>query len=156
LQLSRSNDVICVIWRWTKSTSRACSLGAEDVRHLHDWLCPFYARLQQHPAFRHFAPSHQFDQLVQSIAAEHPAKAGQMREWSAGAQHGLLLHLASMITQNEGAEPVELWRVKKAERELQCVAHYLPIGIDLRLMEGEDFRRTQLVKDTAGGQGRAW
>jgi hypothetical protein len=28
-----------------------------------------------------------------------------------------------------------------------CLAVYLPIGIDLRLMEGEDFRRTRLVRD---------
>jgi hypothetical protein len=113
----------------------------------HAWLRPFYARLQQHPAFRHFAPAHQFEQLVQAIGAEHPAEAAQMREWTAAGQHMLLLHLASMLEQKAGAEPVELWSVKKADRALRCVAHYLPSGIDLRLMEGTDFRRTQLVRD---------
>jgi hypothetical protein len=37
--------------------------------------------------------------------------------------------------------------MRKGERELRCVAVYVPIGIDMRLMEGEDFRRTQLVRD---------
>jgi hypothetical protein len=69
-----------------------------------------------------------------------------MREWTAAGQHMLLLHLASMLEQKAGAEPVELWRVKKGEKELRCVAHYLPIGIDLRLMEADGFRRAQLCR----------
>jgi hypothetical protein len=113
----------------------------------HAWLRPFYTLLQRHPAFRHFAPAHQFDQLVQAISAEYPAQAAEMRQWTAAGQHMLLLHLASMLEQQAGAEPVDLWSVKKGDRELRCVAHYLPNGIDLRLMEGTDFRRTQLVRD---------
>jgi hypothetical protein len=35
----------------------------------------------------------------------------------------------------------------QGERELRCLAVYLPIGIDVRLFEGADFRRTQLVRD---------
>jgi hypothetical protein len=42
---------------------------------------------------------------------------------------------------------IELWRVQKGERELRCVAIYLSTGIDIRVFEGEDFRRTQLVRD---------
>jgi hypothetical protein len=111
------------------------------------WLRPFFKQLQQHPPFRHFASAHQFEQLLQAIAAEHPTEAAQMRQWTATAQHMLLLHLASMVEQKASAEPIELWRVQKGDRELRCVAHYLPNGIDLRLMEGSDFRRTQLAKD---------
>ena len=33
------------------------------------------------------------------------------------------------------------------ERELRCVVIYLPSGIDVRLFEGADFRRTQLLHD---------
>lgn len=69
-----------------------------------------------------------------------------MREWSVAAQHAVLIHLASMVDQKAHAEPVELWRVRKGERELRCVVHYLPSGIDMRLMEGDGFRRTQLCK----------
>jgi hypothetical protein len=38
--------------------------------------------------------------------------------------------------------------VRKGERELRCVAVYLPNGIDVKLFEGEDFRRTLLVRDS--------
>jgi hypothetical protein len=116
----------------------------------HAWLRPIYARLQAHPAFRQFAPSHQFDQLVQAVKREHPSKAAQMREWSVGAQHALLQHLASMVDQQATGDPEELWRVRKGERELRCVAHYLSSGIDVRLLEGDGFRRTQLCRDRPG------
>jgi hypothetical protein len=92
------------------------------------------------------SPSHQFDRLVQAVEREHPSKAATMREWSLAAQHALLDHLASMIDQKAQADPVELWRVRKGERELRCVVHDLPSGIDVRLLEGVDFRRTQLCK----------
>ena len=41
-----------------------------------------------------------------------------------------------------------LSRPRKGERELRCLAVYLPSGIDVRLFEGADFRRTQLVRDS--------
>jgi hypothetical protein len=50
------------------------------------WLRPFFARLQAHPAFRQFAPSHQFDQLVHAVELEQPSRAAQMREWTVAAQ----------------------------------------------------------------------
>ena len=43
----------------------------------------------------------------------------------------------------------------KGSRELRCVAVYLEIGIDLRLMDAEDFHRTELLKDGPTVQGRA-
>ena len=33
--------------------------------------------------------------------------------------------------------------------QVRCQAIYLLVGIDLRLMEGNDFRRTQLCKDAS-------
>ena len=114
----------------------------------HAWMRPIFAKLQAHPAFRHFAPAHQFEQLAQAVEQEHPAKAATMREWSPAAQNGLLLHLASCVEQHAVAQSVELWRVHKGDRELRCEAYYLPTGIDVRLMEGTDFRRTQLVRDS--------
>jgi len=52
----------------------------------------------------------------------------------------------------------ELWTVAKENRTLRCVARYLPLGIDLRLMEGDDFRRTELHKtgDLAELKADAW
>ncbi len=52
-----------------------------------------------------------------------------------------------MLEQKETAARVELWRVRKGDRQLHLVAVYLPNGIDARLMEGADFRRTQLCPD---------
>src|SRR5688572_10804096 len=111
------------------------------------WLLSFYAALRSHPAFATFAPSIQFEQLAQAVEREHPSKGAAMREWSVAAQHGLLLHLSSMHEQRETGEPVELWQVRKHDRTLVCLAVYLTHGVDVRLMEGVDFRRTQLCKD---------
>jgi hypothetical protein len=41
---------------------------------------------------------------------------------------------------------VELSRVRKGERELRCLAVYLPSGSDVQLIEGRDFRRTRRLK----------
>ena len=113
----------------------------------HAWLRPLFAQLQAHPAFRHFAPAHQFEQLAQAIERDHPAKAATMREWTPAAQNHLLLHLASSVEQNGTVQTVELWRVRKGDRELRCEARCQPNGIDLMLMEGNDFRRTKLLRD---------
>jgi hypothetical protein len=42
---------------------------------------------------------------------------------------------------------VELWRLWKADRELRCIACHLPGGINLRLIEGEELRRTELFQE---------
>lgn len=49
--------------------------------------------------------------------------------------------------QQEPQTAVELWRARKGDRELVCLAVYFPTGIDVRLMEGNDCRRAQLVMD---------
>jgi hypothetical protein len=89
---------------------------------------------------------------VQAVAAEHPSKAAEMREWSPAGQHALLLHLASRHDLKARGEPVELWTVSKSDRQLRCIAVYLPSGIDVRLMEGDNFRRTQLCRDAPAVQ----
>ena len=40
-------------------------------------------------------------------------------------------------------------------RELRCVARYLPSGIDLRLMQGQEFRRTELHGDADAATAKA-
>lgn len=45
------------------------------------------------------------------------------------------------------AREVELWILRKGDRELRCIACHLPSGIDLRLLEGEEFRRTELFQE---------
>ena len=43
----------------------------------------------------------------------------------------------------------------KDARELRCVVRYLPNGLDLRVMQGGDFRRTELHKDAPSAELRA-
>jgi hypothetical protein len=62
-------------------------------------------------------------------------------------QRAILGSLTRIVYPRPAQREIELWRVTKGSRELRCVALYLPTGIDLRLMEGEDFRRTQLLRD---------
>jgi len=86
----------------------------------HAWLMPYYRNLRKRPAFAQLAPSHQFEQLVEHVAASYPSKAS------------------------------ELWRLTRGDRQLICVAKYLPYpqGVDPRLLEADgSFRRTQLCKD---------
>ena len=93
------------------------------------------------------SPSHQFELLAKAVEEESPTKAAAMREWSAAAQGAMLKWLTDVTDEHPNpTNQIELWRVRKGERELRCQAHYLPVGIDVRLMEGADFRRTQLVR----------
>jgi len=113
----------------------------------HAWLRSIYARLQTQLGFANLAPSQQFALIIEAIIDDHPVEALQMREWSPGAQNALLHHLASSIDQTLPAVVSELWQLEKGNRRLRCVVHYLSSGLDVRLLEGDGFRRTQLCKD---------
>ena len=113
----------------------------------HAWLRPYYVILSAQAGFRQLAPTLQFEHLRRKVAIDHPTKAAEMREWSIGGQHGAIIHLASMVDQDETGRDETLWRVYRGGRTISCVAHYLPGGIDLRVMEGEEFRRTHLCRD---------
>jgi hypothetical protein len=75
-------------------------------------------------------------------------KAAAMREWRPDVQMAMLKWLRDVTQEQPNpTNEIERWRVRKGERELRCVVLYLPTGIDVRLFEGADFRRTQLVRD---------
>lgn len=75
-------------------------------------------------------------------------KTEQMREYSPAAQVGLLGWLNSVVQQNPNPQQATmLWTMKKGRWDLTCVFVYLPTGIELRLYEGVEFRRTKLCKD---------
>jgi hypothetical protein len=115
----------------------------------HAWLYPIYDRLLADARFGLLSPVHQFDALATAVEKESPTKGAAMREWSAAAQLAMLKWLNDVVhEQPSPTTEVELWRVRKGDRELRCVAMYLPSGIDLRLFERDDFRRTQLVRDS--------
>jgi hypothetical protein len=89
----------------------------------HAWLRPLYAQLRRNPAFALLSPAHQFEALAKSAAEESPSKAALMREFNVTTQKALLGWLASVYQQQpEPMREVELWRLQKGQRELQCVA----------------------------------
>ena len=85
----------------------------------------------------------------------HPRKAAEMRDDGPTTQRAILGWLADVTSQRPPARTVELWRVQRPGRTLRCLAVYLPTGIDLRLLDGEDFRRTQLCPDAPALSGKA-
>jgi hypothetical protein len=73
--------------------------------------------------------------------------AALMREYNAETRRAILGHLSKAESLRAGPKQVELWTLTKGERELKCFAVYLPSGVDVRVFEIGDMRRTQLVKD---------
>jgi hypothetical protein len=122
---------------------------------LHAWLRPFYVALKTDGSFWMLAAPQRFEALCVAVESEHPSRAASMREWSPVAKEGILGWLESVTKEKPAVQEVELWRVTKDARELQCVARYVPSGLDLRLMQSDDFRRTELLKDAPSVEARA-
>jgi hypothetical protein len=111
------------------------------------WLRPIYAELRANSAFARLAPASQFLELCRAATEHSSAKAEVMREWNPAAQSALVKHLSDSLGElPHPSRDIELRRVRKGARTLRCVAVYLSIGVDLRLMEEADFRRTELIK----------
>ena len=103
------------------------------------------------PEGLNLAPSHtgvqgEGDNREQSATRLEPAAKDGILKW---------LESATKEKPEAAVEEVELWRVTKDMRELRCVVRYLPHGLDLRLMQGDEFRRTELLKDAAATETRA-
>jgi hypothetical protein len=115
----------------------------------HVWLQPSVARLRDDPNFARLAPSFQFEELCAAVESEHPMRAASMREWSTAAQHALLKWLADCVSQQTETSRRDevVWTVEKGHRRLTCLVVYLPSGVDLRLIEGDEFRQTELFYD---------
>jgi hypothetical protein len=84
--------------------------------------------------------------LLEAVAVEVPDRASQLRALTRSSQTALLSRLAAMDRQPPAPPRTELWRVRKGERALVCVAVSLPHGVDLQLLEGDDMRRTTLIR----------
>ncbi len=121
----------------------------------HAWLRPYYVALVTSGPFGNLAPALQFEQLLAAAGRDHPTKIRELLVWNDQAQRGLLSWLADVVAQRPPTPETELWRVRKEPREVRAVAVYLPIGVDLRLMEGADFLRTELLRDAPAVNAKA-
>jgi hypothetical protein len=119
------------------------------------WMRPYYAEIAQRPGFSQLAPAHRFTALLEAIGADHPARAAELRDANATTQAAVLGWLHDVTTQKPVTKEVELFRMRKSERQLRMVVVYLPTGVDLRLLEGDDFRRTELCGDGPSVRARA-
>jgi hypothetical protein len=113
----------------------------------HAFLRPIYRRPAGNRGFHLLAEAMQFDLLVAAAAEVFEKHASLMRQYNPETRHAILRHLSSAESLTTGPKQVELWTLKKGDRELTCVAVYLPNGVDLRAIEAGDMRKTQLVKD---------
>jgi len=117
---------------------------------------PYYEAAAAREGFSRLPIPLQFGVLISAVAADYPAQAAKLRQIvDLPSQRAVLLSLSNVVYQGPAAREVELWRVRKDSRELRCLAVYMPTGIDLRLLEGEDFRHTQLLTDGPAVQARA-
>ena len=108
-------------------------------------LRPYYTQVAHRPGFSQLAPAHQFAALLDAIATDYPTRATELRGSNATTQSAILGWLHDVTTQKPVAREMEMWRVRKGDRELRAVAVYLATGIDLRLLEKDNFRRTGAV-----------
>ena len=112
------------------------------------WMRPYYDAIASREGFALLPIPIQFAALVDAIAHDHPSKAAKLGEIDdLPSQRAILGSLTRIVYPRPAQREIELWRVTKDSRNLRCIAVYLPAGIDLRLMEGDDFRRTQLLRD---------
>lgn len=111
------------------------------------WLRPIWRRLVADPRFRMRSAQSQFAALREAVGESAPQHAARMPEYSPATVQALLRHLdANLDTEAAQSVRSKLWTATLRGRSLECVAVYLPSGIDVRLLEGEDFRRTQLTR----------
>jgi hypothetical protein len=67
----------------------------------------------------------------------------------------MLAVLDQALKERHTATTTELWRMRKGERRLTCVAVYTAVGLDLRLLEAGEMLRTELCENAPRLQGSA-
>src|SRR3954467_9113093 len=100
------------------------------------WLRPYWQRLhQQQSSFVNLAPELQANALADALAQDHPTKAAEIREWNATTRRAMIAVLDQTLKEKHADKQVELWRMRKGDREVVCVAVYTLVGVDPRLLE---------------------
>lgn len=117
------------------------------------WLYPYFSALRRTHGFARLAPVLQARALADAVQEDYPAKAVEIREWNRATLEAMLLWLDTVTANRPRYRESELWRMRKGDRELQCVAVYLPNGVDVRLLERDEMLRTRLATDALSAQG---
>ena len=70
----------------------------------------------------------------------------------------MLAGLDMLLTVGPTKRETELWRMQKGQRVVCCTAVYLPLGVDLRLLDCGDMLRTELFRDSyaLSARSRKW
>ena len=90
---------------------------------------------RQSAFFGNLAPELQARALAEAVEPDQPAKAAQIREWNPTTRRAMIAVLDQALQGRHADKQTELWRMKKGDREVTCVAVYTVVGLDLRLLE---------------------
>lgn len=111
-------------------------------------LLPHWATLKRRTFFDRLAPELQANALADALEASHPAEAREVREWTPPTRRTVLARLDSGLRAGPSRPQRVLWVAQKGERrEVRCVAVVMPFGTELRLMEGADLLRSELLRE---------
>ena len=99
------------------------------------WLRPYWKQLYEQTFFANLSPEHQAEQLACVIEADYPAMAAEIRGWNPATRRAMIAGLDQGLLERHADREVELWRMRKGDREVRCVAVYVATGIDLQLLE---------------------
>jgi hypothetical protein len=118
-------------------------------------LEPFSRELTSAGAFSQLSQQHQVVTLADAVTIEHPTLAVALRTLTPVEQSALLARLTRGLRARPSAEAKELRILTRNGRSVRCVAICVGTGIDLRLLDGDDFARTQLCADIGRAQVKA-
>lgn len=110
-------------------------------------LLPHWASLKRQTFFDRLAPELQVKALAEALDASHPCEAREVRDWTPPMRRTILARLDGHLRRGAVRPQRTLWTARKGERrEVVCVAVVLPYGIELRLLEGDDMLRSELLR----------
>ena len=124
----------------------------------HAWLLPYYSALRRSGRFLELTPHLRAQALADVVQKDYPAQAAEIRAWDPTTAETRMLWLDIATAETARPREVELWRMRKDERELRCLAVCLPSGVDLRLFEASNLQQTHLLRNATAAHllSEAW
>lgn len=110
-------------------------------------LLPHWAVLKRQTFFDRLAPELQVKALAEALEPLHPREAHEVREWTPPTTRTMLARLDGSLRRGQARPQQVLWTARKgARREVVCVSLVLPFGIELRLFDGSELLRSELLR----------